>query len=306
MAKIRVYDINDEEEIVNLGKAFSSPDRVKIFKMLLTQSAIISDMAKALNLSQSSVAFHLKILEDAGLVRMEKVPGKHGTSKLCSKKIDYANIRLLENGGLTNEIYSMEMSVGNFTECNVSPTCGLFSEKGVIGMEDQEYSFYLPERQTAGLLWTSRGYVVYRFANMLHKIDEPKTIVFTMEICSEAPGYREDWKSDITFWINGIECATWTCPGDYGRRRGRLTPPTWEMGQSQYGELIVLEVKEDGCYFNKEKVSDIMIGNLNIKELPYIELKIGNKENAYYVGGFNIFGKGFGNYDQGIVMTIEC
>ncbi|MEI3204121.1 MAG: hypothetical protein V8S73_05705 [Lachnospiraceae bacterium] len=37
-----------------------------------------------------------------------------------------------------------------------------------------------------------------------------------MEICSEAPGYKEDWKSDLTLWVNDVEVGTWTCPGDLG------------------------------------------------------------------------------------------
>ena len=36
-----------------------------------------------------------------------------------------------------------------------------------------------------------------------------------------------------------------------------------------------------------------------------IVLKIGNKEDAQYVGGFNLFGKKFGDYPQDLVMSLE-
>lgn len=305
MSKVKIYDIDDEQEICLLGKALSSPERIKIIKLLAMQTnLIISDIAKSLSIPQSSVAFHLKILDEAGIIRMEERPGKRGTSKLCSNKLDYINVWLTGNGGKTDDIYTLDMPVGNYMECQAFPTCGLSSKSGVIGMEDQVYSFYLPQRQNAGILWTSRGHVSYRFANQVHEKAVPREIIFSMEICSEAPGYNEDWKSDITFWINGVECTTWTCPGDFGRMRGRLNPPGWGYGQTQYGILVVLDVRQDGCYFNEEKVSDVTVDTLALNDQPYVDLKIGNKEDAHYVGGFNLFGKDFGNHEQGIVMTI--
>ncbi len=118
-----------------------------------------------------------------------------------------------------NEIVSVEMPIGSYTGCKVHPTCGLYSPEGVIGMEDTEYSFYDPEKIRAGLFWTSAGYVEYKFANAVPKNRHAKSLSLSMEICSEAPGYREDWKSDITVWINGVDCGTWTCPGDFGSRK---------------------------------------------------------------------------------------
>ncbi len=69
------------------------------------------------------------------------------------------------------------MPVGMYSECNVHPTCGLVGVDGVIGNEDQEYSFYLPERINAGLLWSSAGFVEYKFANGLFSNDDVKRIL---------------------------------------------------------------------------------------------------------------------------------
>ena len=57
------------------------------------------------------------------------------------------------------------MPIGSYSSCEVSPTCGLYGPDGSVGNDDREYSFYLPERIKAGLLWTSSGYVEYKFAN---------------------------------------------------------------------------------------------------------------------------------------------
>ena len=35
-----------------------------------------------------------------------------------------------------------------------------------------------------------------------------------------------------------------------------------------------------------------------------IHVRIGNKEDAIHKGGFNLFGKSFGDYEQDIVMTL--
>ena len=142
-----------------------------------------------MNLPQSSTAFHLKMLEKADLVRMEERPGNHGTMKVYSQKTDFANICFLPRNMDINETARMEMPVGAYVDCAVFPTCGLCAVDGVIGMEDKEYSFYMGDRYRAGLLWTSRGYVTYRFPNQLQPNRRPVSLKFSMEICSEAPGY---------------------------------------------------------------------------------------------------------------------
>lgn len=305
MAKIKELDMENINELCDIGKALSVPIRVEILKLLYQDNLIIGEIAKLLDIPQSSAAFHLKLLEKAGLIRMEERPGSRGTMKVCSRKLDFLNICLLERNKDINEIVSEEMPVGAFTGCKVHPTCGLFSPKGVIGMEDTEYGFYHANRFEAGLFWTSAGYVEYKFANALPKSRRPKSITLSMEICSEAPGYREDWKSDITVWINNHECGTWTCPGDFGSKRGRLNPLTWADGSSQYGMLMTWEVRKQGSFINGTKATEIYLEELGLMDKPFISVRIGNKEDAKYIGGFNIFGKSFGNYEQDIVLSIE-
>lgn len=225
--------------------------------------------------------------------------------KVCSRKQDYANLCFLPRSSQINQVVSIEMPVGSFVDCSIFPTCGLYTPSGVVGMEDKEYSFYLPERMNAGLLWTSKGYVQYKFPNQLPAGRLPVCLSFAMEICSEAPGYAEDWKSDITLWVNGIECATWRCPGDFGSRRGRLTPPLWPNGSTQYGIWVKWEIRGDGTYINGEQASKVRLSDIAIPEKPFVAMTIGNKKNARYEGGFNLFGKTFGDYPRDILMEIE-
>ena len=214
-------------------------------------------------------------------------------------------INLVKKNTNVTEVFSEEMPVGAFTSCQITPTCGMYGPNGCIGNEDIEYCFFYPERMQAGMLWTSSGYVEYKFANGVPRNRKSKRVSVSMEICSEAPGYRENWKSDITVWINGKECGTWTCPGDFGARRGRLNPPDWPNGSTQYGIQVVWEVCEKGTFLNGQKLSDITVADLELMEQSYVAVRIGNKPDAHYVGGFNLFGKHFGDYDQDIILTVE-
>lgn len=305
MAKLKDFDIEGIDELCDLGKALSSPVRLKILRLLYEESLIIGEIARKLELPASSTAFHLKILEQAGLIRVEEQPGTRGNTRLCTRKIDHVTINLVKKNAIVDEMFSTEMPVGAYTSCQISPTCGMHGLEGCIGNEDVEYCFFYPERMKAGILWTSSGYVEYKFANGVPKNRKPKKIAVSMEICSEAPGYRENWKSDITVWMNGIECGTWTCPGDYGARRGRLNPPNWPDGSTQYGKQMIWEIKKEGSFINGKKASEITIDELHLMEQPYVAVRIGNKPDAHYVGGFNLFGKHFGDYNQDIIMTIE-
>ena len=53
-------------------KALSDPNRVKIVKMLQRKMLCVCELQFALEIAQSSVSKHLKILEDAGLVESMK------------------------------------------------------------------------------------------------------------------------------------------------------------------------------------------------------------------------------------------
>ncbi len=305
MAKIVELNMENKEELCEVAKALSSPVRIEILKLLHHEGLIINEIAKKLNIPASSAALHVKVLEKANLIRLEEQPGTRGSMKLCNRKKDYVNISLIATNYHINEVASVEMPIGAFSECSVIPTCGLADREHIIGMEDTEYCFYLPERIQAQIIWSSGGYLEYRFPNPVPKGREPKRLSLSMEICSEAPSYREDWKSDITLWINGQECGTFTSPGDFGARRGRLNPATWQSGNTQHGLLMTWEINQEGAFVNERKVFKRILRELNIMDQSSITVRIGNKADAKYAGGFNLFGKGFGDYAQDIILNVE-
>lgn len=305
MSRVVDIDVGNKEKLCNICKALSVPARIDILKLIENKGMSISEISEKLNIPQSSVTFHIKMLEKADMINIEERPGMRGMLKLCTRKTDYINISAYQKNSNINEYKSYEMPIGAYYDFEVMPTCGIAGKNGIIGIEDRKTSFYLPERIGAGLLWTAGGYVVYRFPNVLPEGARPRKLMFTLEICSEAPNYHEDWKSDITFMVNDLEVGTWRSNGDYGSRRGRLNPEIWEAGSTQYGIMVGIEINTEGTLINGKKYSDVKVDMIFQKESPYIGFKICNKPDAVYIGGFNIFGKNFGDYAQDIVMGLE-
>ncbi len=57
------------KDFIKVMKALSDPNRVKIVKMLQYKKMCVCEIKEALQIAQPSVSKHLKILEDAGLVK---------------------------------------------------------------------------------------------------------------------------------------------------------------------------------------------------------------------------------------------
>jgi len=57
---------------IKVMKSLSDPNRVKLLKMLQHKSMCVCEMQAALQVSQPTVSKHLKLLQDAGLVRFKK------------------------------------------------------------------------------------------------------------------------------------------------------------------------------------------------------------------------------------------
>ena len=59
-------------ELVKVMKALSDANRIKIVKMLQHRVLCVCEMRELLGVSQPTVSKHLKVLEEAGLVRSRK------------------------------------------------------------------------------------------------------------------------------------------------------------------------------------------------------------------------------------------
>lgn len=305
MSKELELGMDNIEGLALVAKALSSEVRLEIIKLLNKNSLNVNEISEKLGIPASSAALNVKVLEEAGLIHSELQPGQRGSMKLCSNKRDFVHIILNTSVIDHDKTTFIEMPIGNYSDFKVTPTCGLVNDRVYIDSEDDPRSFYHPEHTSAQLIWLHSGYLEYIFSNKDLEDKQCHLIEISCEVCSEAPNYQNDWPSDITMWINGIECGTWTSPGDFGGRRGKLNPPFWSDGSTQFGMLKTWRVTEKGAFIDGVKVADITVDALNLSEGENIIVRLGVKEDAKHVGGMNLFGNKFGDYSQDIVMRLD-
>ncbi len=307
-SKILFLDLTQtqhHETSLLLLKALSSETRLAILNYLGNRMVNVNDIADALQIAPSSATAQIQILEKAGLIRTEFTPATRGLQKLCARTYDDIHVRLEPNNTHSADTFSVTMPIGQFYDFEVHPTCGLAGEYGLIGLLDEPATFYEPEHVHAQLIWFRHGYIAYRFPNHLPAGTKPVRLDFSVEMCSEAPLHNLDWPSDISLWINSVEVGTWTSPADFGGQRGLLTPDWWEIKDSQYGQLKIWSVAENGSYIDGKAISAIRLDDLRLNDKAYIEVRLGVKPDAMNVGGLNLFGDKFGNYPQAIVLKVD-
>ncbi|SKA85542.1 Predicted transcriptional regulator [Clostridium sp. USBA 49] len=305
MSKEIELSLEKPEELYTVAKALASEIRIEIIKLLNFNSLNVNEISECLGIPASTAAVNVKILEEAGLIHTELQPGTRGSMKLCSRKRDFIQIILKSSKPSSDKSYYINMPIGSYVDCKAYPTCGIVTDKGYLGVEDDPRSFYDPLRINAQLIWFHKGYLEYRFPNTVLEKVKAKMIEISVEVCSEAPNFRNEWPSDITMWVNGIECGTWTSPGDFGGRRGKLNPIWWSDGSTQFGMLKTWRITKEGAFIDGKKVSNININKLDLEKNDFISVRIGIKDDAKNIGGMNLFGDNFGDYPQHIVMRID-
>lgn len=303
--KVLVIDPVERQDLI---KGLASELRISILKLLRRGGAKnVNQIAEQLGLPQSTVSINLKILEDCGLIYTETQRARKGSQKLCHSAFQEILISFSDPVSDTrDDVIEVSMPIGLYTEFEVSAPCGLCSKDGVIGLLDVPDTFLNPDRMKAGLLWFTRGYVEYQFPNnTLIKRAKPKALEVSMELSSEVPGTDANWPSDISLQVNGIEIGTWTSPGDFGDKRGVYTPEWWKLKGSQYGKLKNWRINDQGSFVDGVRISGVTLEDLHLSQHRSIRLRIGVSDEADHPGGINIFGSGFGNYPQDILLRIQ-
>lgn len=302
-----IIDINDNLAFAEtVFKGLASEPRLKILKFLHGHVRSVNEIADALDMPPTTVAMHIGVLEEAGLVRSQLQPANRGRQKMCTRiHADRLIVILPLNKPRLKAPIEVSMPIGAFTDCRILSTCGLAAHDRVIGEIDNPATFYHPDRLNAELIWLKAGYLEYRFPNSVPAGITPDTLQFSMEICSEAPTHADDWPSDITLWVNGVEIGTWTSPSDFGVIRGTLTPAWWSDWSSQFGLLKIWRIARTGSFIDGNRVSDVTLDDLQLDRNDFISMRIGIKDDATHQGGLNLFGRGFGNYPQDILMRLH-
>lgn len=299
------YNLDEEDNLNNLATALNSSTRRRILRLIAQNSYSVIGIAELLNLSVSNVTFHLKLLKEAGLVRIQPNSNKKGNEKIVSQGIAAATLVFHSDANYTTQESVETIPIGSYTACDVKAPCGLVNSDGLIFMHDNPNVFLSPSRFTAVMVAFSKGYVEYSIPAFEYKNKYIESFTFSLELCSECPNYNNSWKSDITFWLNGKELCTYRSMGDYGDRRGKYTLPHWPVNSTQYGMLKKIRIDREGVYLDEQRISDMTLNDFDLAGHDIVTLRIGIKENARYAGGINLFGKNFGDTDQDIIVQVS-
>lgn len=297
--------IKAEKEALPVFAAMHSQIRLEIIQLLASRDMNVKQLADSTQVSSAVMTQHIRKLEKAGIVVSRPEKGSAGTQKMCSLAVRSLEIEfpVKAEGDGRDQCKTIYVPVGHYSHIEAQPTCGLATRKKVIGQFDNPRYFFDPERVNASILWFTTGYVTYTFPNPLLARETPTDIEISLEICSEAPGYDENWPSDIVFSLNGVELGMWTSPGDFASKRGKYTPEWWLPNVNQFGLMKVVRVNGRGTYVDGEKISDIGIAAVKSEDKSW-DLTLSVDEHAVHPGGLTIFGQGFGNYDQDIMISI--
>jgi predicted transcriptional regulator len=288
---------------IKLFESLSSSTRIQMLELIGEKARNIGELAALLNISSAITTRHVAMLKDAGLVKTENTPGKRGIQKVCYLATNEIILTFSKNEN-KKEFKSVSLPIGQYTAYDVVPTCGLASREGFIGVCDDQRYFSDPSHVNAALIWFKTGWVEYRIPSYIISLPALEAIEISLELCSEFPGYKEDWPSDIHFYMNDTLLGVWICPGDFGAAKGAYTPDWWNHG-TQHGLLKTIRIAKSGCMLDGIHLSDVNLDQIPIKYGEDLSFRIAIPENSRNPGGVNIFGRGFGNYDQDIEVRVE-
>lgn len=289
------------ENSLKTYEALASDVRLKIIQLLSNKEMNIKDLATALNLSSPIISKHINKLEEADLIKTERVPGISGLQKISSLKVDQINITFPQMIYPYFELYESSIPVGHYTDYHVEPSCGLADENDFIGQVDEPRYFMDSKRMNASILWFTSGFVEYKTPNLLKESDTLQQIDISLELSSEFPFSNDVWPSDVTFWLNNINLGSWTSPGDFADTRGKLNPSYWPDNVNQYGLLKTIRITKHGTYIDGEFLSNVLLADIN-PEMEVWNLKFEVNKESTNVGGLTLFGKKFGNHAQDILV----
>lgn len=300
--EINIY-LSDDQMLEDVGNAFNSRTRRDILRLCANKSYSIYGLAEALNMAIPTISFHVKILQKAGLVIVLQHPNKKGNEKQVSVSFSRLSISKAAQNQAVQKNFYYSLPIGSFSAFNISSPCCIVDQEGIALALDQPGFFYSPKRILAELISFADGWIEYSVPTYKFKKETIYKFIFSLELCAETPFFNNNWRSDITFWVNGVEICTYNCMGDYGERRGLLTPKLWTHNATQYGFLQKISVGNDGVYLNEKVVNDkVTVSDLALTSGECVTLRIGIKDNAKCKGGVNLFGKNFGDHPQNILV----
>lgn len=296
--------INHIKKGMPVYEALASETRVNILSLLREKGSMnFSEIAQALELTNGNITKHLNKLLEANLISVKLRNTARGIEKICSLKEEKILIDLFPEE-LYEQTYEFELNAGQYSDCDVKPTCGLASTKELIGEFDEPKYFTSPARFSAGIIWFTTGWVEYKFPNPVKMGETIKEIQLSVELSSESPGAVTHYPSDISFFLNGKFLGSFCSPGEFRDRKGLASPKWWYPEFAQFGRLKVVSVDKKCSYLDGVFSGDTNLDEVLRENADTFTFRISVPPDAKHVGGVNVFGKNFGDFSTGIKLKI--
>ena len=185
------------DEGLDVFKALGSDVRIEIIKLLIKNKGMnMNSLAAALNITNGALTSHVKKLEDCGIITVVNESAGHGNQKKCMVHLNKILVEFGEEEK-QDDVYETEIKVGQYSDYQVFPTCGLATPAKIIGEVDDARYFAHPERVNSDILWFTRGYVEYMIPNLVPASHRLTQLTISAELSSEAPGVNSNWPSDL-------------------------------------------------------------------------------------------------------------
>jgi predicted transcriptional regulator len=291
------------DESLPFFKAMSSGVRIQILNILTKEPGMnLNELSGRLGITGGALTSHIRILEDAGIIETKNIAARHGVQKICMV-ISEKYLMYIGRADYDQSSYNVEISPGHYIDYEVTPTCGVATPERIVGIYDTPPYFADPERFNAQILWFTTGFVEYEIPNYLPEGSVCKELVIQAELGSEAAAFNNDYKSDIHFSINDKPVGIWQSPGDFGGVKGFYNPDWWVLTMNQYGILMEIRINAQGSFIDGHRVSDVPLEALGIVPKKRIRLRLAVPAGLTNSRGLTIYGRGFGNYNSGIIVS---
>lgn len=296
-------ELNLEKTSLPVYEALANETRLAILRELGGERKSISEIGEKLAISNALMTKHIKKLEQAQLIRLEKGTGKDWKKKFLALKTDFININFPEKVFPEMNLTSLPVKIGHFTDFRAEASCGMATKDRLIGALDDPKSFLAQERVDASIIWLNNGFLEYKIPKPLKNGEKIEMLEISMEIASEFPISNNYWPSDISFYINDVCLGTYTVPGNFSDVRGALTPQWWIDEFSQYGLLKHLRINRFDTSIDGEKLTDHNLSEIDLDHSDFFTFKIAAPATAENAGGLTIFGDRWGNYPQDLLFN---
>ena len=132
-----INELFDKDELTTFAKALSSDMRVNILLWVAQNPGIgLKELADHFAVSRAAITQNIKILSAAGLIELGQSDEDSTARKGCFVPEDRFLLDF-HRQILTQKIYTTEIPIGQYSNCSITPTCGIATEQELIGKVDQ-------------------------------------------------------------------------------------------------------------------------------------------------------------------------